>query len=222
MTIGDENMQDNSAVETGYWENQERIYKRSYMSIALLAVNVLVFLLSSTAMLWMYEKGAMITEIVLRDGQYYRLFSAMFLHADPQHLFNNMMMLLLVGAIVENYTGHAFFIFLYFLSGLFGNMISMAYEIKHGLSWISVGASGAVMGLVGFVVVWIIINRKTFIKSRGMLVRLGFLFAFVIYSCFFQAGANTAAHLGGFVTGFVLGIINIVLLKNEKNMEGLA
>ena len=109
-----------------------------------------------------------------------------------------------------------------FISGLFGNMISMAYEINHGLSWVSVGASGAIMGLVGFVVVWIIINRKTFIRSRGILIRLGFLAAFVIYACFFQAGANTAAHLGGFVTGFVLGIINIVLLKNEKNMEGLA
>ncbi|RKM55079.1 rhomboid family intramembrane serine protease [Butyrivibrio sp. CB08] len=215
-------MQDNSAVEAGYWENQERIYKRSYVSIALLAANVIIFLLSSTAMLWLYEKGAMITEIVLRDGQYYRLFSAMFLHADVQHLFNNMMILALVGAIVENYTGHAFFAFLYFISGLFGNMISMAYEINHGLSWVSVGASGAIMGLVGFVVVWIIINRKTFIRSRGVLIRLGFLAAFVIYACFFQAGANTAAHLGGFVTGFVLGIINIVLLKNEKNMEGLA
>ncbi len=108
MTIEDRDMQDNSAVENGYWENQERIYKRSYVSIALLAINIVAFLLSNTVMLWLYEKGAMVTEIVLRDGQYYRLFSAMFLHADPQHLFNNMMMLLLVGAIVENYTGHAF------------------------------------------------------------------------------------------------------------------
>ena len=215
-------MQDNSAVEMSYWENQERIYKSSYISIALLAINVVVFLLSTTVMVWLYEKGAMITEIVLRDGEYYRLFSAMFLHADPQHLFNNMMMLFLVGAIVENYTGHVFFAFMYFLSGLFGNMISMAYEIRNALSWVSVGASGAIMGLVGFVVVWVIINRKTFIRSRWMLTRLMFLGAFVIYACFFQAGANTAAHLGGFLTGFVLGIINIVVLKNEKNMEGLA
>lgn len=222
MTIGDRDMQDNSAAQVTYWENQERIYKRSYVSIALLCINVIAFLLSNTVMLWMYEKGAMVTEIVLRDGQYYRLFTAMFLHADPQHLFNNMMMLFIVGAIVENYTGHAFFIFMYFLSGLFGNMISMAYEINHSLSWISVGASGAIMGLVGFVVVWIIVNRRSFIRNRGMLLRLLFLAAFVIYACFFQAGANTAAHLGGFVTGFVLGVINIVLLKNQKDMEGLA
>ncbi len=215
-------MQENGAAEADFWGNQERIYKSAYISIGLLAVNVLIFLFTSTFGSWVYEKGAMITEVVLRDGEFYRLFTAMFLHADIQHLVNNMIMLALVGAIVENYTGHAFFFFMYMLAGLFGNMISMAYEIKNNLRWVSLGASGAIMGIVGFVVVWIIINRKAFIKNRNMIVRLVLLFAFVIQACFFQAGANTAAHLGGFLTGFVLGIINIVVLKNEKTMEGLA
>jgi rhomboid protease GluP len=215
-------MQENGDYQTGYWERQEQIYKSSYISIALLAVNVVIFLLSSTAMEWMYEKGAMITEIVLRDGQYYRLFSAMFLHVDINHLVNNMLMLALAGAIVENYTGHAFYFFLYMLSGLFGNMISMAYEINNNLSWVSVGASGAVMGLVGFIVIWIIVNRKGFVRNRNVAIRLLLLGVFVLQACFFQEGANTAAHLGGFLTGAVLGIINIVLLKNNKYMEGLA
>ncbi len=215
-------MQENGAAQADYWGNQERIYKSAYISIGLLAVNVVIFLFTSTIGTWVYEKGAMITEVVLRDGEFYRLFSAMFLHADIQHLVNNMIMLALVGAIVENYTGHAFYFFMYMLAGLFGNMISMAYEIKNNLRWVSVGASGAIMGIVGFVVVWIIINRKTFIKNRNMIVRLVLLFVMVIQACFFQKGANTAAHLGGFLTGFVLGIINIVVLKNEKNMEGLA
>lgn len=215
-------MQDTYVSEGDYWQRQEQIYKRSYITIALLAINVVIFLLSSFAFGWMYEKGAMITEVVLRDGQYYRLFTAMFLHADPQHLINNMLMLALGGAIVENYTGHAFYFFLYMLSGLFGNMISMAYEIQNRLSWVSVGASGAIMGLVGFVVVWILVNRKTFIRSRNLVIRLILLGGFVIEACFFQRGANIAAHTGGFVTGAVLGVINIIVLKNNKNMEGLA
>ena len=208
--------------EGDYWQRQEQIYKSSYITLALLAINVVVFLLCSFAFGWMYEKGAMITEVVLRDGQYYRLFTAMFLHADPQHLINNMLMLALGGAIVEHYTGHAFYFFLYMLSGLFGNMISMAYEIQNRLSWVSVGASGAIMGLVGFVVVWILVNRKTFIRSRSLMIRLALLGVFVIEACFFQKGANTAAHTGGFLTGAVLGVINIIVLKNNKNMEGLA
>ncbi len=215
-------MQDTYVSEGDYWQRQEQIYKRSYITLALLAINVVIFVLSNLAFGWMYEKGAMITEVVLRDGQYYRLFTAMFLHADLQHLINNMLMLVLGGAIVENYTGHAFYFFLYVLSGLFGNMISMAYEIKNGLSWVSVGASGAIMGLVGFVVVWILVNRKTFVRSRNLMIRLILLGIFVIEACFFQRGANIAAHTGGFVTGAVLGVINIIMLKNNKNMEGLA
>lgn len=204
-----------------YFERQEMLYKKSYITISLLLINVVVFLLSSTVMERMYELGAMNTEVVLRYGQYYRLFTAIFLHADYEHLLNNMLMLFLVGAIVENYTGHAFFLFMYMLSGLFGNMLSMAYEIRNSLSWVSVGASGAIMGAVGFVVVWIAANRRDFIKNRYMVFRLLLLSAFVIHACFFQEGANTAAHLGGFLTGFVLGVINIVVLKNNKNMEGL-
>ena len=215
-------MQDTYVSEGDYWQRQEQIYKSSYITLALLGINVVVFLLCSFAFGWMYEKGAMITEVVLRDGQYYRLFTAMFLHADPQHLINNMLMLALGGAIVEHYTGHAFYFFLYMLSGLFGNMISMAYEIQNRLSWVSVGASGAIMGLVGFVVVWILVNRKTFIRSRSLMIRLALLGVFVIEACFFQKGANTAAHTGGFLTGAVLGVINIIVLKNNKNMEGLA
>ena len=171
---------------------------------------------------WMIEKGAMVTEIVLKNGEYYRLFTAIFLHADVSHLMNNMLMLFIAGAVVENYTGHAFYFFLYMLSGLFGNMISMAYEIQNDLRWVSVGASGAIMGLVGFIVIWIIKNRKNFVRSRNVIMRLFFLALLILYASFFQSGANTAAHLGGFLTGIVLGVINIVLLKNDKNMEGLA
>lgn len=215
-------MQENSAEQADFWGNQERIYKRAFVTITLLAVNVLIFIVCSIGAEWMYDKGAMITEVVLRDGEYYRLFTAVFLHADIRHLTNNMIMLALVGAIVENYTGHAFYFFMYILAGLFGNLISMAYEIRNNLRWVSVGASGAIMSLVGFVVVWIIVNRQSFVRNRNMMFRLLLLSIFVLQACFFQEGANTAAHLGGFLTGFVLGIINIVVLKNEKSMEGLA
>ena len=215
-------MQGTYVSEGDYWQRQEQIYKSSYITLSLLAINVVIFLLCCFGFKWMYEKGAMVTEIVLRDGQYYRLFTAMFLHADTQHLINNMLMLALAGAIVEHYTGHAFYFFLYMLSGLFGNMISMAYEIQNRLNWFSVGASGAIMGLVGFVVVWILVNRKSFVRSRSLILRLTLLGLFVIEACFFQKGANIAAHTGGFLTGAVLGVINIVVLKNNKNMEGLA
>ena len=203
-------------------KKQQQIYRSAYVTIALLVINILVFLLSSLVFPSWYASGAMYTEGVIKDGEAYRIITATFLHANVSHLFNNMIMLGLVGAIIENYIGHGLFLFLYMLAGIAGNLLSMAYEIRNDLAWLSVGASGAVMGLVGFLVVWIVINRKELVKDKSMLLRLLFLFIFVVDACFFQSGANTIAHLGGFLTGFVIGVLNIILFKNRKNMEGIA
>ena len=205
-----------------FLKKQQQIYKSANITIALLIVNVVVFLLSSTVFLSWYAIGAMYTQSVVKDGEIYRLITATFLHANIGHLFNNMIMLGLVGAIIENYIGHGLFLFLYILAGIAGNLLSMAYEMTNDVVRISVGASGAVMGLVGFLVVWIVINRKELVKDRSMLLRLLFLLIFVVDACFFQSGANTIAHLGGFLTGFVIGVLNIILFKNRKDMEGIA
>jgi rhomboid protease GluP len=205
-----------------FLKKQQQIYKSAYITIALLIINIVVFLLSSFVFPSWYATGAMYTAGVVMDGEFYRIVTATFLHANISHLFNNMIMLGLVGAIIENYIGHWLFLFLYMLAGIFGNLLSMSYEIKNDLSWLSVGASGAVMGLVGFLMVWIVINRKELGKDKSMLLRLLFLLIFVVDACFFQSGANTIAHLGGFLTGFVIGVLNIILFKNRKNMEGIA
>ncbi|MCR5671897.1 MAG: rhomboid family intramembrane serine protease [Butyrivibrio sp.] len=215
-------MQDNNYSQQDFYGQQELIYKSAYVSIALLLLNVLIFILCISVAPFLYDKGAMVTQLILEKGQFYRLFSAIFLHADIEHLVNNMVMLALIGAIVEHYTGHGFYIFLYFASGLVGNMLSMAFEMRNDLSIVSIGASGAVMGLVGFVAIWVVINRNTFIRNKNTFFRLGLLLIFVVNACFFQEGANTMAHLGGFLAGIVLGIVDIILLKNNKNMEGLA
>ena len=202
--------------------NNNKIFGNAYVTIFLLAANVLVFLLGILFGEFIYNKGAMVTARVLMDGEFYRIFTAMFIHAGIEHLVNNMLMLIAVGAIVEQYTGHGFYVILYLLSGLFGNLLSMAYEISNNLNWVSVGASGAIMGATGFMVIWLIINRRILFKNKNLVVRLALLGIFLVYACFFQEGANTVAHLGGLLTGMVLGIINIVLFKNRKNMEGIA
>ena len=203
-------------------ENKSYIYKSAFVTMILLTINIIVFVLSSLFLPVLYSKGAMYTAAVISEGEIYRILSAIFLHANVNHLFNNMIMLLLVGAIIENYVGHGLFAVIYILAGILGNLLSMSYEIKNDLTWVSVGASGAVMGLVGYLVVWIVINRDRLIKDKSMLIRLLLLLLFVIDACFFQEGANTVAHLGGFITGFVFGVINIIIFNNRKDMEGIA
>lgn len=213
---------DNNSASDDLLRQQGEIYKNAVVTLILLGVNVLIYLIGMPLGEAVYNKGALITYKVLMDGEFYRIFTAMFLHAGTEHIVNNMLMLATVGAIVEQYTGHGFFFILYIISGIFGNLLSMAYELRNNLNWISVGASGAIMGIVGFLVVWIIINRQRFVKNKSLMMRIGLLTIFLVNACFFQEGANTVAHLGGFLTGVVLGIINIVLLKNRKDMEGIA
>lgn len=213
---------DNNSASDDLLRQQGEIYKNAVVTLILLGVNVLIYLIGMPLGDTVYNKGALITYKVLMDGEFYRIFTAMFLHAGTEHIVNNMLMLATVGAIVEQYTGHGFFFILYIISGIFGNLLSMAYELRNNLNWISVGASGAIMGIVGFLVVWIIINRQRFVKNKSLMMRIGLLAIFLVNACFFQEGANTVAHLGGFLTGVVLGIINIVLLKNRKDMEGIA
>lgn len=214
-------MQETNVAPGEFWARQERIYRTAYITIGLFVINVLIFILCNLGMDWMYDRGAMVTGAVIENGEFYRLITATFLHADVEHLFNNMLLLALAGAIVENYTGHAFFIVLYLVSGIFGNVVSMGYELLNGLTWWSVGASGAINGIVGFVITWIYINRKFYVRNRNVIFRLMLLAGFVVNGCFFQKGANTAAHLGGLLAGIAFGIVNIVLLKNNKLMEGL-
>ena len=59
--------------------------------------------------------------------------------------------------------------------------------------------------------------RRDTVKFRLIVFGL-----YIIESCFIQPGANTQAHLGGFLMGAILGVVNIIVLKNNKNMEGLA
>lgn len=209
-------------IDEAFVERQKQIYKSSYITIALLVLNIIVFVLSNTFMRFLYSKGMMDTTLVVREGEFYRLFSAMFLHADMEHLFNNMMVLVIVGALIENYLGHFTYLFLYIIAGVFGNLLSMYYEISKDDFRVSLGASGATMGIVGFLVVWLVINRKVLVKDKSMVLRLLLLLVFVVEACFFQAQANTQAHLGGFLAGFIFGLINIVMFNNRKDMEGIA
>ncbi len=203
-------------------ERQKQIYKSAYVTIAFVIINVVIYMLSNTLAKDLYSYGVLITEAVVQGGQLYRIITATFLHADINHLFNNMIILVLVGALIENYVGHLQYFFIYLLAGCVGNLTSMAYEVAHKLTWVSLGASGAVMGLVGFLMVWVLVNRRILITEKTMLIRLVLLFLFVVESCFFQKGVNTAAHFGGFFIGFMVGLVHIITFNNNKDMEGIA
>lgn len=189
--------------------SRERIMAMPWVNTCLVAVNVIVFLICTFAGDLLYNKGAFSVAQIMEDQSYYRIITSMFLHADIQHLFNNMIILYFVGEIVEKKIGHIPYVFVYFLSGIAGNIFSAAYELLSGEYYSSIGASGAVFGVEGALLYLVIINHgKMEYLTAGRLV---FAILFSLYSGFTSTGVNNAAHIGGLLIGFAAAVVIVIL-----------
>lgn len=180
---------------------EKRLHAFSWVNVILVAINVIVFLICTFTGDLLYNRGALSLREVLADGQFYRLFTSMFLHWDAEHLFSNMIVLYYVGAIVERELGALPYTALYLLSGLVGNLFSVGYyELFVNIYGSSAGASGAVFGVEGALLFLVMIRRG---KLESMtLGRVAFAVAFSLYCGFTSAGVNNAAHVGGVLMGF--------------------
>lgn len=135
--------------------------------------------------------------LVLQQGEYYRLFTSIFLHVNFVHLAVNMFSLWQVGSFLEDGMSKIKFLTLYFLSGLGGSIFSVLFQ--EGV--LSVGASGAIFGLIGALLSWSVLKKQWEITKIVMLNLI--LNLFITLSV---PGIDNMAHLGGFLTGLILGL----------------
>ena len=135
---------------------------------------------------------------ILKNYEYWRLFTSMFLHADVFHIFSNMIALLLFGAAVENNYTKFEYLIIYFISGLIGNLFSL---FLLPLNTISLGASGAIFGLIGAAFILFAIDGDKFLLFLGL-----FYLAYFIFSSF-APGINLWAHLFGLIGGISFGYL---------------
>lgn len=213
LYLQDARLQEESvtAKQSDKW-NPERIKKLPWVNIGLVAINIIVFLICTFTGDLLYNKGAFSVIDIIEDKAYYRMLTSMFLHADIVHLFNNMIVLYYVGEIVENRLGHIPYAVLYFLSGIAGDIFSMGYELLTGYYSSSVGASGAVFGVEGALLLLIILHRG---RIESMTAgRVAFAIAFSLYCGFTSTNVNNAAHVGGVLMGFAASAV-IVLLSSR-------
>ena len=210
-------MESGKTDEQEQW-NRERIAQMPWVNICLVAANVIVFLICTFTGELLYNKGAFGVAEILEDGSFYRMFTSMFLHADTQHLFNNMIILFFVGEIVEKKVGHIPYVLLYFLSGIAGNVFSMGYELLSGEYYSSVGASGAVFGVEGALFLLVLLNRGK-LESITM-GRLAFAILFSLYCGFTGTNTNNAAHIGGILAGFAISALIMFLRPLHQNKKG--
>jgi len=177
---------------------------------ALIGVNVIAFILptiidfsggrgsSNEAFLRMGWNSAS----DIKDGEYYRLISSMFLHGDFFHILVNMYSLYVVGFNILEIFGSVGFFLIYLFSGIGGSIASFALHPRTP----SVGASGAIFGLVGSLLAFSILSGQT-----GLLGNIIIIIAVNLVIGFTSGGRiDNYGHIGGLVTGTVIGLLLIL------------
>ena len=142
--------------------------------------------------------GAKVNELIA-EGQVWRLLTAMFLHIGVLHLLFNLYALYFLGPQVEGLFGHVRFTAIYFIAGLTGSLASYAFVPN-----LSAGASGAIFGLVGALVIYFLRYRDQF-GDRGRAVLQNMLIIIAVNFVFGlnAPGIDNWGHLGGLIGGAV-------------------
>lgn len=194
----------------------QELRKYSYCSvnIALAVFQAAVIALCMITGDRLYIAGRCGTDLVLVQKEYWRLLTSVFLHSGLYHLGSNLIAQVFLGNAVERNLGHIKYLFLYIVSGVGGNIISVLYDRAQGVNTYSVGASGAVFGVMGALIVLIIKGRKKLRTGSSMLVRAGFAVFYAVYAGFRTPYTDNAAHLGGLAFGIALGVLLTITLDD--------
>jgi rhomboid protease GluP len=172
-----------------------------YASLALILINVVVFYLSGRESFVKHDYCLM-DGILQNPGEWYRLFTHQFMHADIGHLLNNMLMLFAIGSALEQHIPKWVYAGVYLLAGVGGGIFSVWYHTRQGIPYYSMGASGAVYGLMGAMIAWLLLRRQW--NERGLYGRIAFALFLMFYSGTVQENIDQTAHLGGFLCGLIL------------------
>ena len=174
----------------------------------LILVNVAVFAALATA--WGADYAVELRDVtvswwhaVRENGAFGWLFPTLFMHAGFGHLAANMTALLAASGAVEFLAGSRWALATYLLTGMGAAWISYA---GHGSPPLSVGASGAIFGLLGFVGAFLVRRRARFNYRQRWKVGRVYLPLFVLLYLPVLGKADVHAHAGGFVCGLLLGV----------------
>lgn len=192
----------------------------AYTTYILIGLNLLVYALEiklggSKNSVTLERLGALIPEKVLA-GEWWRIIGANFLHYGSFHLATNMLSLFFIGRLIELSLGAKYYLTIYLVSGI-GSMITfslLAYQL--GLSNVSlVGASAAIMGLIGAVLaislqIWLRKRHSLVAKRRLQQVILIIILQFIFDNLIPQVSFHS--HLFGFIIGFLISSI-LVFIK---------
>ena len=205
------------------------LYKIKTVTSIIMIFNISIYICQLIAYYSYFEKnkkswscdllsfGAFQAGKIKNHKEYYRFFSSIFLHNSMAHLGSNSLSLFFLGYQTEHEVNKKVqFLILYLISGLEGNFMSILFN---QLS-ISVGASGAIIGLCGNFVIFFLLNYRKMSQRKKYSFGIMFLILFLnLFSGLAEGGENInmASHIGGFLGGFAYSII--LRFKNYQIRE---
>ena len=185
---------------------------KPYITVGIIAINVIMYVVTAY-LSYVYAKGnvfdsdtnvlillgAKVNELIA-EGQYYRLISCMFLHGGIVHLAVNMYSLYAIGPMVENVYGKAKYLAIYFIAGICSSIFSYIFSTN-----VSIGASGAIFGLLGAVLVFAIKSKgktgNAFIKNILSVIFVNIFIGMTL------PNIDNFAHVGGLLGGIIISLL---------------
>ena len=193
----------------------KKIKSAPYVSGGLVIINVLIFLWCTFGGELLYNIGVLSPYSFWEQKQYYRLFSCMFLHGDIHHIVNNMLILFGLGTMIEKEIGHLTFGVSYFATGLAGGFASLFYKAYIGEWYVgSIGASGAVFGLVGVLLALAFFSGVQMPNVTPL--KMVIVVAYSVYSGMGEATIDNAAHVGGVLAGVAIGLLLCIKIRLKR------
>ena len=153
-------------------------------------------------------------------GEYWRLITPIFMHIGFFHLIVNSFGLIIFGPTMEKIFGPARFLLIYIMTGVWGNIFSFIAGISVGA-----GASGALFGIAGSYAAYLYLNKDDLGKfGRESLVGLSWIVGINIIFGFTVSGIDNSAHLGGLISGIIIGYflsprISTIFVSEFDSME---
>ena len=193
------------------------------ITYSIMGINILVFLAMVLTGVALFEPlvadltrwGANVKMLTL-DGQWWRLITSVFVHIGLIHLAFNMYALYMAGIYLEPMLGKGLYLTAYLATGLLASVTSTWW---HDQNLVSAGASGAIFGLYGVFLALLTTRLIPQSVRKGLLQSIGIFIGYnILYGAKSEATDN-AAHLGGLVSGFVIGYIYYLSIKQQAILK---
>jgi membrane associated rhomboid family serine protease len=213
-------------VRARFWMSQ----RPRFVTTILIGINAVVYLVAVVLTLTgphdlgslgdidgnvLVNMGAQVN-LFIAQGQWWRIFTAMFLHLNILHIGLNMLSLFFVGTAVELLFGKWRYLAIYLLSGIIGGVVSYFFE---PLNFVAVGASGAIFGVFGALGVFFFVNRRAMGRfGTSAIAQWIFWLALNLAFGFSQPGIGITDHIGGLIAGMILALILMPRLQRPRTV----